>query len=56
MIWIQKIRHLSVPGRIFCLFDLILYIFQLYQEGSSCVEPVLRKDLCVLLKEHSKTG
>ena len=30
-----------------CLFDLILYVpstnFQLYREGSSCVEPVLTR-------------
>ena len=41
----------------FCLFDLILYvpstIFQLNRDGSSWVEPVLRKDKCVLLKDHN---
>ena len=40
----------------FFLFDLILYvpstIFQLCRDGSSCVEPVLSKDKCVLLKDH----
>ena len=40
----------------FCLFVLILYvpstIFQLNRDGSSCVEPVLSWDKCVLLKDH----
>ena len=40
-----------------CLFDLILYvpstIFQLNRDGSSWVEPVLRYDKCVLLKDHN---
>ena len=41
------------------LFDLILYvpstIFQLCQDGSSWVEPVLSKDKCVLLKDTTVT-
>ena len=41
----------------FFLFDLILYvpstIFQFNRDGSSWVEPVLSKDKCVLLKDHS---
>ena len=40
----------------FFLFDLILYvpstIFQLYRDGSSWVEPVLKEDKCILLKDH----
>ena len=41
-----------------CLFDcLILYvpstIFQLNEEWSSWVEPVLRYNKCVLLKDHN---
>ena len=40
-----------------CLFDLILYvystIFQSNRVGSSCVEPVLSWDKCVLLKDHN---
>ena len=43
-------------GRI-CLIDLILYvpstILQLNRDGSSCVEPVLSRDKCVLLKDHN---
>ena len=39
------------------LFDLILYvpstIFQFNRDWSSWVEPVLRKDKCVLLKDHN---
>ena len=39
------------------LFDLILYvsstIFQLNRDGSSCVEPVLSWDKCVLLKNYN---
>ena len=42
----------------FCfLSDLILYvpssISQLYRDGSSCVEPVLSSDKCVLLNDHN---
>ena len=42
----------------FCLFDLILTtqstLFQLCQEGLTCVEPVLSKDKCVLLKDTTQ--
>ena len=40
------------------LFDLIIYVpvnnFQLCQDGSSWVEPVLSKDKCVLLKDTTQ--
>ena len=45
-------------GFICIKFDLILYvpstIFQLCRDGSSWVEPVLRKDNCVLHKDTTQ--
>ena len=41
--------------QIFCSLDLILYVqvntFQFVGTGHSCVEPVLSKDICVLLND-----
>ena len=53
--------YMKISNRIFVLtlglFDLILYvtskIFQFNRDGSSCVEPVLSLDKCVLLKDHN---
>ena len=43
---------------IVCLFNLILYIpvnnLSVISGGSSCVEPTLSKDLCVLLKDTTQ--
>ena len=50
---ISKNHQIFVGFGLVCLFDLILYvpIFQLCRDGSSCVEPILSKDKCVLLKD-----
>ena len=51
----QQIVGRGLDHSCFCLFDLILHIpvntFVLCRDGSSCFEPVLSKDLCVLLKD-----
>ena len=47
-VWLTVNHNINVTSGVGCLFDLILYvpstIFQLYQDRSSWVEPVISKD------------
>ena len=53
-----KLLNVSSHDKNCVLFDLILYvpltIFQLCQDRSYWVEPVLSKDICVLLKDTTQ--
>ena len=54
----QLKRVIAVEIILFCLFDLILYVwvnnFSVMSDRSSWVEPVLSKDKCGLLKDTTQ--